>query len=125
MDGLREFLSDLKRHRYAQGNFLGLLNVFIGRRIQRRDGAILSSGLSWRSTAELLKRVRWDKESVRDLGIDPASLPPRDRYRFWFLAIGQAQVDSPNAIREGDRLARVLQTAGYVITPGPQPANIH
>jgi hypothetical protein len=119
MDGLREFLTDLKRHGYAQGNLLGLLHVMIGRRIQTPAGVVLSSGLTWRHVAELLKRVRWDKEAVRDLGLVPSALPPRDRMRYWFLAISQAGVDSPEARRAGDQLAEVLRIAGYLISGGP------
>ncbi len=117
MDGLREFLGDLKRHGYAQGNFLGLLNVLIGRQIKTASGVSLSSGLTWRVLAEWLKRVRWNKEAVRDLGIDPDALPPRDRQRYWYLAIAQAGVDSPHAIQAGNRLAIALHRAGYVVLP--------
>ncbi|SRR6266849_2649766 len=119
MDGLREFLSDLKRHGYAQGNFLGLLNVLVGRRVQTGAGALVSAGLTWRAAAEFLKRVRWDRDAVRELGLDPTSLPPRDRLRFWYLAISRAKIDSPQAIQAGDRLAEILRAAGYTVGPAP------
>jgi hypothetical protein len=122
MDGLREFLGDLKRHGYARGNFLGLLNVLIGRRIQAPDGAVISTGTPWRVLADWLKRLRWDKQVVRELGIDPATLPPRDRIRYWYLAISQAHVDSPIATEAGDRLAEVLRGAGYTVGEAPKPA---
>src|SRR5262249_10219051 len=51
MDEVREFLSALKRHGYAQGNFLGLLHVCIGRRVQKTDGTLVCSGLTWRDLA--------------------------------------------------------------------------
>ncbi len=121
MDGLREFLEDLKRHGYAQGNLLGLFHVLIGRRIARSDGALISNGITWRALAEWLKKVRWDKEAVGELGVDPARLPPRDRVRYWYLAIVQAGVDSQEATQAGDRLAEKLQAAGYVIGPAPRP----
>src|SRR4051794_25010775 len=117
MDGLREFLGDLKRQGYAQGNFLGLLNVLIGRQIRTSTGASISSGVTWRALAEWLKRVRWHKEAVRELGIDPANLPPRDRERYWYLAIAQSRVDSPEAILAGNQLAVILRQAGYAILP--------
>jgi hypothetical protein len=120
MDGLREFLDDLKRRNLAQGNFLGLLHVLIGRRLERADGTLIASGLPWRTLADLLKRVRWDRDSVRELGLDPAALPPRDRQRFWYLAIAQAKVDSPEARKRGDDLAAALQAAGYVVGLGPK-----
>jgi hypothetical protein len=119
MDGLRDFLNDLRRHGYAQGNLLGLLHILIGRRVQKHDGTLLTSGLNWRSLAELLRRVRWNKEAVRDLGVDPASLPPRDRLRYWYLAIGQAGIDSPKAVRAGDQLAEILRAAGYIVSAAP------
>jgi hypothetical protein len=117
MDGLREFLGDLKRQGYAQGNFLGLLNVLIGRQIRTSAGAVVCNGLTWRVLAEWLKRVRWNKEAVRELGIDPETLPPRDRQRYWYLAISLARVDSPQAIQAGNQLAAALREAGYVVLP--------
>jgi hypothetical protein len=112
---MREFLDDLKQHGHAQGNFLGLLNVLIGHRIEKADGTVLSVGLTWRQTADWLKKVRWDKDAVRELGLEPAALPPRDRERFWYSAIARAHVDSPEATTAGDRLATALKTAGYVV----------
>src|SRR6266480_2471362 len=108
MDGVRDFLDDTHKHHRARGHFLGLLHILIGRRISRSDGTILSTGLTWRDLANILKTVRWDPEAVRDLGIDPDALPPRDRQRYWYSAIAQAQVSSEAAIRDADKLAAVL-----------------
>jgi hypothetical protein len=118
MDGLRELLMELKRLESVRSNLLGMLQVLIGRRIEQ-GGQVLSTGLTWRSLAELLKRVRWDKEAVRELGLDPVTLPPRDRLRFWYLAIAHAQVDSDKARAAGDQFARTLMSAGYIVVPGP------
>src|SRR5262245_30982774 len=112
---MREFLDDLKQHGYAQGNFLGLLHVLIGRRIEKADGTVISVGLTWRDLAAWLKKVRWDKEAARELGLDPAAMPPRDRQRYWYAAIAHARVDSPEAKTAGDKLAAVLGAAGYVV----------
>jgi hypothetical protein len=120
MDVLREFLNDLQRHGYARANFLGMLNVLIGRQIRAADGTLLSPGLTWRLLADWLKKVRWDPEAVRELGLDPEALPPRDRQRYWYQAIARAGVDSEQAAQAGNRFARVLHTAGYVVSPGPQ-----
>ena len=87
MDALQEFLESLERLGLAQGHTLGVFNVLIGRRIAREDGTILSNGLTWRELAAWLKKVRWDPETVRELGLDPDNLPPRDRQRFWYTAI--------------------------------------
>lgn len=119
MDGLREFLEDLKRHGYARGNLLGLFHVLIGRRIARLDGTVISQGLTWRAVADWLKKIRWDKDAVQELGLDNRALPPRDRVRYWYMAIVQARVDSAEAIRAGDRLAEKLRSAGYLIGPAP------
>src|SRR5205085_1362573 len=122
MDGLRELLERLKQHGQAQGNFLGLLNVLIGRHIEKPDGTRLSGGIAWRELAVLLKKVRWDREAVRELGLDPAHLPPRDRQRFWYAAISLAQVSSPQATEAGDRLAEVLRSLGFVVGSAPRPS---
>jgi hypothetical protein len=119
MDVLREFLADLKRHGYARGNFLGLLNVLIGRQIRAADGTIISSGLTWRAAADLLKRVRWNPQAVRELDQDPSVLPPRNRQRYWYQAIAQARVDSQAATDAGDRLAIALRSSGYVVAAAP------
>ena len=119
MDRAYELLEDIKRHGYARDNFLGLLNVLIGRRIQTADGALHSGGLTWRQLAAALKHVRWDIGAVQELGLDPEKLPPRDREQFWFFAINRARVDSKEAKLAGDRLAQTLQAAGYMVVPGP------
>lgn len=120
MDQLREFMEAVRQQGQANKNFLGLLHVLIGRRISRTDGTLVSTGMSWREAAALLKKLRWDREAVRELGIDPGTLPPRDRERFWYLAIAQARVDSSKAIAAGDRLAEAVQPSGYVIGPAPR-----
>lgn len=116
---LREFLLDLKTHGHAQGNFLGMLHLLIGRRLARKDGTPICQGLAWRDAAAWLKKVRWDKEAVRELNLDPAELPPRERERYWYTAIARAGVDSDKAILAGDKLAEKLSEQGYVIGPGP------
>src|SRR6516225_2684919 len=120
MDRLRDFLNALKQQALAAGNFLGLLHVLIGRRILAPDDTQLSAGISWREVAGLLKQVRWDKEAVRELGLDPASLPPRDRHKYWYTAIGQSSVGSDKAARAGDELAKRLAKLGYKVGPRPR-----
>ena len=120
MDRLRDFLDELKRHALATGNFLGLLNVLIGRRLTAPDGTELSAGITWRFLAAYLKQVRWDKDAVRDLGLDPANLPPRDRFKYWYSAIAQAGVDSEKATRAGDEVAKQLTKLGYKVGPAPR-----
>lgn len=113
MDAVVAFLQTLKQDGRWRGRFLGLLNILIGRRLEREDGGLVSAGLTWRTTAQLLKKVRWDKTAVQELNIDPRSLPPRDRERYWYAAIATARVDSPAAAEAGNHLSASLAGLGY------------
>ncbi len=119
MDVLREFLDDLKRRGLAQGHFLGFLHVLIGKRIEKADGTLIANGLSWRDLAAQLKKVRWDKMAVTEIGLNPAALPPRDRQRYWYMAIVQAGVDTPQAVQAGDLFAEQLRKVGYAVGMPP------
>ena len=119
MDALRQFLKEVHEHGHARGQFLGLLNILIGRRITRVDGTVISQGLTWRELASWLKKIRWEKEAVTELGLEPNQLPPRDRLRYWYTAITRARVDAPEATEAGDRLAEVLAQHGYVVGTAP------
>jgi hypothetical protein len=119
MDRLRQFLGDVNQRGLARGKFLGLLNVLIGRRAALADGTLVSTGQTYREAAAQLKRARWPREAVTELGIEPAKLPPRDRERYWYQAIVQAHVDSPQATAAGDALAEALREVGYEIGPAP------
>jgi hypothetical protein len=119
MNSLAAFLECVRTNKGMAVNFLGLLNVLIGRRISTSDGMIVSPGLSWRKAAALLKTIRWDKNAVSQLGLDPTRLPLRDRARYWYVAIAQAQVDSPKACEAGDQLADALKNVGYLVSPNP------
>jgi hypothetical protein len=118
MDRLQGFLSTLKAKRLAQGNFLGLLHVLIGQCIFDASGELVSKGLTWRELASCLQKVRWERDAVKELGIDPDELPPRDRTRFWFLALGRAGLDSPKATEAGKRMIKTLMDAGYRVGDG-------
>ena len=114
MDALVNLLSELKKGGQAEGNFCGLLHVFIGRVISRaQDKTVLSKGITWREMAAWLKKVRWDPEAVRELGLEPDDLPPRDRQRYWYGAIAHAKVNESQAVKAGDRFAEVLRGLGY------------
>ena len=121
MDTLSILFDELKKSGQTQGNFLGFLHVLIGRTIIRAsEKAAVSKGLGWRDMAAWLKKTRWDPEAVRELGLDPDSLPPRDRLRYWYSAIMQAKVDSAAAIAAGDRFAAVLKERGYEVGSAPR-----
>ena len=113
MDALRALLDDLKRHGLDQGHTRGLFHLLIGRRLQRSDGTVVARGLTWRQLAFVLKKARWNKGVVRELGLRPEDLPPRDRQQFWYTAISLARMDSDEARREGDALAALLVPLGY------------
>jgi hypothetical protein len=119
MDRLREFLEAIRRQGAARGNLQGLLHILIGRRISLADGTPVSAGMTWRELAAVFKRLRWDREAVREVNLDPADLPPRDRQRFWYVAIAHANVSSPEARAAGDRLVEPLRALGYVVGPAP------
>jgi hypothetical protein len=120
MDALSTLLDALRKTGRIEGNFLGFLHVLIGRTITRvKDKTLVSKGTTWREMAAGLKKVRWDPEAVRELGINPDDLPPRDRQRYWYSAILQAKVDSAAASAAGDRFAAILRTLGYDVGPAP------
>ncbi len=122
MDGLRDFLEAVRQHGLIEGNLRGLFHILIGRRITKADGTVISTGLTWRQLANLLKTLRFEPELVAQVGADPDSLAPRDRQRFWYSAIALAKPDSPEARAEADRLAAAIKPLGYVIGPGPAAA---
>jgi hypothetical protein len=119
MDALGEFLQDVKERAQVRGKLLGLLHSLIGRRIEKADGTLISNGLTWRNLATELKKARWPREAVQELGLDLRDLPPRDRERFWYAAIVRAGVDSSQASEAGDRLAKALRPLGYLVGPAP------
>jgi hypothetical protein len=119
MDALSTLLDELKKGGQTRGNFLGFLNVLIGRRIATQDGKVLSRGLTWRELAGWLRKVRWDPDAVRELGLNPDDLPPRDRQRYWYTAITRAGVASAEATMAGDRFADQLRRLGYDVGPAP------
>lgn len=121
MDALSILLDLLKKESRVQEHFLGLLHILIGRRLTTAAGDVVSTGLSWRDLSVRLKKVRWDPEAVRRLGIEPSELPPRDRQRYWYAAISRAQVDSAAAMAEAEKLGALLQDLGYVLTPQRKP----
>lgn len=120
MNGVETLLEAVRRKGLADGNLRGLLHVLIGRKITAADGTVVSTGHTWRATADLLKRLRWPPEAVREFALDPETLSPRDRQRFWFAAITAAQVQSPEAAADGDVLAAKLTALGYIVGPAPQ-----
>ena len=119
MDGIREILDAARDNGLVPGHFRGLLHIAIGRKVTRLDGTIVSSGLTWREVAALLKAMRFDRDLVREFGADPEALAPRDREKFWYTAISQARVDSPEVVAEAEQLAIRLRALGFLVGPSP------
>lgn len=120
MDLLREFLEAVTNHGLTSGHFRALLHILVGRRITLVDGTLVSAGLTWRELASQLRKHRWDPDLVRELNLDPSSLAPRDRERFWYSAICQAGLSSKEASDEADALLERLRELGYEVGPGPK-----
>ncbi len=121
MEGAREILEAIRHSELAAGRFRGLLHIVIGRKITRADGSVVSAGLTWRELAQLLKQVRWDRDYVRELGLDPQELPARDRQRFWYATITAAGVDSAQARADAEALIPQLTALGFQVGPPPRP----
>jgi hypothetical protein len=119
MEGLREFLEKVRQANLVRGHLRALLHVAIGRRISRADNTVLSNGVTWRQLSELLRLIRWDKELVREVGLKPEDLPPRDRQRYWYAAIVAARVDAPDARTAGDAYAKLVAPLGFKVGPAP------
>src|SRR5262245_19576751 len=116
MDRLREFLEAVRTQGSARCPFRGLLHVLVGRRVTLADGTLVSAGRSWREAAAALKKYRWDRDAVRELGLEPKQLPPRDREKFWYEAIRRADVGGARA--EAEALLATATELGYVVGPG-------
>lgn len=119
MDAVTELFETIRAKKLSQGKFRGFLHVLIGRRVTGPAGEVVTSGMTFRDLAATLKKLRWEPEDVRELGIDPNSLPPRDRQRYWFMAICQARVDGETASSEADQLTKLLHAEGYKVSPAP------
>jgi hypothetical protein len=119
MDEIRGLLELIDENKLAKGRLAGVFHVMIGRRVGKADGTVISTGLTWRQLAGILKAAKFDKELVQELGADPDTLAPRDREKMWYLAIGLAKVDSVAATAQADQLVPLLKHLGYVVGPSP------
>ncbi len=122
MERLRELLELIRSQGLAVGHFRGVCHVAVGRRILDKTGRLVSAGVTWRELSALLKDLRFDKDLVAELGVDPDDLAPRDRQRFWYSAIALAKPDSPEARAEAELVVAALKPFGYVVGPAPAAA---
>lgn len=116
MDGVRSLLEIVSEHNLAKGRLRGLFHLLIAKPLATADGKEISSGLTWRQLAAELKQARLDKSLVKELGADPDTLSPRDRERFWYTAIGLAEVASDEAAKQAEQLLKALKPHGYVVS---------
>lgn len=121
MDGTRTFLEIVLTNRLAEGRLRGVFHVAIGRRVTATDGTVLATGTTWRALATLLKDLKFEKEWVRAFGVDPDTIAPRDREKFWYHAVALARVDSVEARAEAEQLAAFLRPLGWIVGPPPTP----
>jgi hypothetical protein len=115
MQAVQTWLEHIKDHAVWHGRFRGLLHILIGRKLIGLRGEVISSGITWRQLAEILRVIRWEKDAVKELGIEPSTLPPRDRVRFWYLAIQAAHVELPEAREQAESLRKDLLILGYQV----------
>jgi hypothetical protein len=91
----------------AEGELPGLLHLLTTRRVARKDGTLVSAGLTWRQAAKTLAAAGW--------GAPPGTGPRAAR---WFAAACRAGVDSPEARAGAERLAARLRQLGYTVSAG-------
>jgi hypothetical protein len=123
MDSLRELLDAARTHGLVPGRFRGLLHIAIGRTVTKPDGSKVSTGLTWRALAAMLKALRYDPELGREVGADPDTLSPRDRERYWYAVIGLAKVDAAEFWVVAERLVAPLKEAGFLVAPAAGSAS--
>lgn len=112
MDGPRTVLELIRDQRLAAGRLRGVFHLLIGRTLVRDDGTPLTTGVTWRQLATLLKLSKFDRDLVQELGSDPDAVSPKDREKFWYLAIGLAKVETARARQEADALLALLKPHG-------------
>ena len=126
MDGSRAVLELIRDRGLVAGRLRGFFHLVIGRALSRGDGTILSTGVTWRELSQLLKLLKFDRDLVKELDADPDSISPKDREKFWYVAISLAKVDSAQARLEAEELAGLLKPHGILVgsAPGAPPASV-
>lgn len=112
---LNEFLAKVRQAGIPEGCFLGLLHILVGKTLVTREGALVSRGVTWRELAARMRQARLDRELVKELGLEPTNLPPRDREAYWFEALRRAPIASPEAQNQAAQLVSWLEKLGYEV----------
>jgi len=117
MSGTQQLLELLSTHGLIAGHLRGVLHIAIGRTVTAiADGKMLCGGVNWRELADVLQRMRLDREYGRDVGADPDTLHPKDRAKYWYAVIGLARVDSQTAREDAEKLTPMLAKLGYTLS---------
>lgn len=115
MDAIRSMLARVRSPGFPAEHFPGLLYLLIGKTLVTSDGKVASKGFTWRECASLLKTARIDPELARTLGINPDDLPPRDREKFWYVALTRFPVGSDKAQHSATALVPWLADSGLTV----------
>lgn len=116
MDAIRSLLARVRSPGFPTEHFPGLLHVLIGQTLTDQDGSVVSKGITWRECANLLKTARIDPELARTLELDPEDLPPRDREKFWYVALTRFPVGCDKARKCAKALVPWLTKAGLKVS---------
>ena len=125
MDTISDFLDYIKSEGLVLGRLQGLCHICIGRTIHYND-KIVSTGVTWRELAKLLKLLKFDKYLGTEVNADPEELNPKDRERYWYAVIGLAQPDGIDARTQAQELAQLLLPShiyvdGFTSMPKAKP----
>ncbi|MFM7113062.1 MAG: hypothetical protein ACKO26_18140 [Planctomycetota bacterium] len=118
MDAIRTMLARVRSPGFPNDHFPGLLHLLIGKTLVDLDGNVVSRGYSWRECANMLKTARIDPELARTLDLNPDDLPPRDREKFWYVALTRFPVASEKAKTCAAALVPWMAKAGIKVAQG-------
>ncbi len=116
MDAIRSMLARVRSPGFPTEHFPGLLHLLIGKTLVDTDGKVVSKGFTWRECASLLKTARIDPELARTLGLNPDDLPPRDREKFWYVALTRYPVGCEKAQQGAVSLVPWLAKSGLNVS---------
>jgi beta-phosphoglucomutase-like phosphatase (HAD superfamily) len=115
MDGVVQLLELARQQGWQRTHLRGLWHLAIGRALHDAQGRLLSPGSTWRELANILKQLKYDRDLVLTLGLDPESLLAKDRDKFWYYAIAATKLDTPEARQQADELKAQLAPLGIIV----------
>lgn len=114
MDDVATLLEWIRARDAARGRLRGFFHLLVGHTLKHGD-KMISAGMNWRDLSKMLKLFKFDRELVRELGLDPDALPPKDREKYWYLAIAAAEISGDRARAEALELAAELAKIGIAV----------